>query len=359
MKHDLFISYSRRNLQQVVAIRDELKDQVGVDSWIDLKGIESGEQFVNVIVKAIDDAKVVLFMMSQASMASEYTKKEVMYARNVGKKVVPIVLDDSKLSGWFLFEFGVVDYINIQDPLQKKKFYENIKGWLGLTDNDEGPIDFFETGMHYYLKQDYEIALDWFMKASKFGYAEAFYYIGLCYNYGQGVSLDYSKAMEWFQKASQQNHAEAQNRIGILYKHGMGVPQDDVEALRWYRKAAANNCIDAKYNIGKSYYYGRGVEIDLKEAFKWFEQTANDGYVKAQSTLAYCFLSGEGVAQNYEEAVKWFRKAAEKGTPGSQYHLGYCYYHGLGVEQDYCQAVHWFEQAIKKNHAASEYYLGL
>jgi len=48
--YDIFISYSRQNLQQVIAIRDELKEQVGVDSWIDLKGIESGEQFVNVIM---------------------------------------------------------------------------------------------------------------------------------------------------------------------------------------------------------------------------------------------------------------------------------------------------------------------
>ena len=135
--YDIFISYSRQNLQQVIAIRDELKEQVGVDSWIDLKGIESGEQFVNVIIKAIDEAKVILFMISQASMQSEYTKKEVMYARNVGKKVVPIVLDGSKLSGWFLFEFGVVDYVNIQDPMQKQKFYDNdaLLSETGLQDS--------------------------------------------------------------------------------------------------------------------------------------------------------------------------------------------------------------------------------
>ena len=61
MVHDIFISYSRRNLQQVIAIRDDLKEQIGVDSWIDMKGIESSEQFVNVIIKAIDEAKIILF----------------------------------------------------------------------------------------------------------------------------------------------------------------------------------------------------------------------------------------------------------------------------------------------------------
>ena len=63
MEHDIFISYSRKDLKQVIAIRDEIKDRLGADSWIDLKGIESGEQFVSVINNAIDKAKIVLFMI--------------------------------------------------------------------------------------------------------------------------------------------------------------------------------------------------------------------------------------------------------------------------------------------------------
>ena len=63
MEHDIFINYSRKDLKQVIAIRDEIKDRLGADSWIDLKGIESGEQFVSVIINAIDKAKIVLFMI--------------------------------------------------------------------------------------------------------------------------------------------------------------------------------------------------------------------------------------------------------------------------------------------------------
>ena len=212
MTHDIFISYSRKDLPQVVAIRDELKEKLGADSWIDIKGIESGEQFVNVIVDAIDKSKVVLFMFSASSMQSEYTKKEIMYAKNVGKKIVPVILDDSKLSGWFLFEFGAVDYVNIHDELHKQKFLENLKSWLGLENNGQGPQDYFDVGLHYYLKQDYEVALDWFHKAAVFGFADAQFYLGLCYNDGTGVPLDYSKAMEWYLKASCQHHGEAQKK---------------------------------------------------------------------------------------------------------------------------------------------------
>lgn len=135
MTHDIFISYSRKDLQQVIAIRDEIKEKLGADSWIDIKGIESGEQFVNVIIEAIDKAKVVLFMFSASSLQSDYTKKEIMYARNVGKKIVPVILDNSSLSGWFLFEFGTVDYVDIHNEMHKQKFHENLKSWLG---NDSG-----------------------------------------------------------------------------------------------------------------------------------------------------------------------------------------------------------------------------
>lgn len=357
--HDIFISYSRHDLQRVIAIRDELKELAGVDSWIDLKGIESGEQFVNSIVKAIDQSKVVLFMVSQASMQSEYTKKEVMYARNTGKKVVPIVLDGKPLSGWFLFEFGVVDYVNIDDPVQKQKFHDNVRSWLGLTDAEDGPLDFFETGMHYYLKQDYDVAFEWFMKAAKYGFAEAQYRIGLCYLNGHGVPIDYTQAMEWYQKAAAQNHAAAQNAIGLLYKHGMGVESDNEKALQWYRKAANNGSLEAQYNIGKCYYYGRGIAINYSEAVKHFLATAEKGYDKSLSTLGYCYLMGEGVPTDYRKAIYWLDKGAHAGTPAAQFHLGRCYYHGLGVDVDYDKAIHWFRQSVKHNHGAAEYYLGL
>lgn len=86
MSHDIFISYSRKDPKKVIAIRDEIKETIGAESWIDIKGIESGEQFVNVIIDAIDKAKVVLFMISASSMQSEYTKKEIMYTKQATKK---------------------------------------------------------------------------------------------------------------------------------------------------------------------------------------------------------------------------------------------------------------------------------
>lgn len=354
-RNPVFISYSRKDLRQVVALRDEIKEKLGVDCWIDITGIGTGEQFVNIIVQAIDEASVVLFMVSRSSMASDYTKKEVMYARNARKRVIPVILDDSSLSGWFLFEFGLVDYVNIHDATQKQKLFDNLGAWLGSD-----PVDFFEVGQHYYLKNDYDLAFEWLLKAARLDYPEAQYYVGQCYHHGRGVAVDYGEALSWYRKAAEQGSADAQFSIGILYKLGLGVEKDDVTAMEWYRKAAAKGHMLSQYEIGKCYYFGRGVPVDYEEAVKWYRKMAEQGLVHAQSSLGYCYLVGEGVEQDYEKAVYWLEKSADGDRrPGAQYHLGKCYYYGWGVTQDYAKAVYWFDRASRMNHSASEYYLGL
>lgn len=46
MEHNLFICYSGKDLQRDIAFRDEIMERLGVDSWIDIKVIESGKRFM-------------------------------------------------------------------------------------------------------------------------------------------------------------------------------------------------------------------------------------------------------------------------------------------------------------------------
>ncbi len=50
----IFISYKRQDKDKVFHIVDEIRWMTGVDCWIDIEGIESGDQFQNVIIEAID-----------------------------------------------------------------------------------------------------------------------------------------------------------------------------------------------------------------------------------------------------------------------------------------------------------------
>ena len=69
MPHDIFISYSRKNLDAIKPIKEELESQ-GFSCWMDLEGIVSGtRQFSQRIIDAIDDAKCMLFFLSTDSQA--------------------------------------------------------------------------------------------------------------------------------------------------------------------------------------------------------------------------------------------------------------------------------------------------
>ena len=133
MKYDIFISYSREDLDQVEPFVKMIEQRANVKCWIDWTGIESGSQFEDVIVRAIDSVEVVLFFISENSINSHYAKLEINYAYNVKKKVVPVILDGGNLRGWFLFKFGAVDFIDIRNQRQCDKLIQNLQEWCATS----------------------------------------------------------------------------------------------------------------------------------------------------------------------------------------------------------------------------------
>lgn len=131
--YDIFVSYSRADIDIVRKLVDDIHANSNARCWVDWNGVESGDQFVDIIINAIDKVDTVLFILSDNSMASEFARKEIDYARNTGKKIVPVVADGGKLRGWFLFFFGSVDYIDIKVPMQYDKLLRNIGDWYGST----------------------------------------------------------------------------------------------------------------------------------------------------------------------------------------------------------------------------------
>ena len=53
-------------------------------------------------------------------------------------------------------------------------------------------------------------------------------------------------AVEWYEKAAKQGYANAQFNLGVMYEHGNGVEQSDSLAMRWYGRAAAQGDEGAK-----------------------------------------------------------------------------------------------------------------
>lgn len=128
----VFISYSRADSAVVFPFVEKLQKEVGDVFWMDLNGIESGDQFVDIIIDAIDNAEIVLFMHSKNFLKSEWVKKEIQYAQGKKKKIIPILADGKPLDGWFLFQFGGNDFINPANEMHCNKLARDLRTWLGI-----------------------------------------------------------------------------------------------------------------------------------------------------------------------------------------------------------------------------------
>jgi len=86
----VFISYKR------TALKQQIESVIGEPCWMEMKGIESDAQFVNDIMRAINEATIFLFMYSHNHSALPDSEKE--YDRLMAFNTIKLV----KKLGWKL-----------------------------------------------------------------------------------------------------------------------------------------------------------------------------------------------------------------------------------------------------------------
>ena len=68
------------------------------------------------------------------------------------------------------------------------------------------------------------------------------YNIAWLYENGKGVRQDYDKAFDWYLKAADNGYASAMNTLGYYFHNGIGsVSVNYNHAKHWYEKAVAAN----------------------------------------------------------------------------------------------------------------------
>lgn len=89
----LFVSYSHRDCDRVYPILDALYDHK-YRLWYD-ESCENGNDFRDELRHRIERCEAVLLFVSKSSMASPFCGMEIIVARENGKRLYPIYLDDS------------------------------------------------------------------------------------------------------------------------------------------------------------------------------------------------------------------------------------------------------------------------
>lgn len=73
---------------------------------------------------------------------------------------------------------------------------------------------------------DYEEAYRQFLPLAEAGDDKAMITIALLYHQGQGFKQDYNQAMDWYIKAFRKGNGDAYSNIGVMYRDGLGVAKN-------------------------------------------------------------------------------------------------------------------------------------
>ncbi len=152
MASKIFISYSRKDLGVVVKLRDEIHRRTGVLPWMDVTGIETGTQFADVIARSIEGCDLLVFVMSRNSAESSWTRKEVLYALNHGKKIYPVVIGDAQLPRELELLLADVDYVDARDNVQREKLFSDLVSFCA-SHGSEGTVPSSGKGEETLAKQ--------------------------------------------------------------------------------------------------------------------------------------------------------------------------------------------------------------
>ncbi len=115
---DIFLSYRRSDQPLARALVEALQSR-GVNVWWDQK-IEGGEDWRDAIVEGLTGANVLVILFSNECNASKQLKKELAIADTLDKEVVPVLIEDTKPKGHYLYELAARNWLQIfPEPLSK------------------------------------------------------------------------------------------------------------------------------------------------------------------------------------------------------------------------------------------------
>lgn len=279
----IFISYSRNDSDIADRICKAF-DAAAIPYFIDRCNIRHGDFVFDGLAEAIDKCDLLLFLASRNSYGSVYTVKEINYAVDKRKAILPYIIDQSQLPRSLAFLLSDINWMTIEDHPVETDLVNDIRERLGLLDihdysEYEGKaFDFYEEGN---LKE----AFKYFQKAALEGSALSQHNSGIFYYNGDGVQQNIELAVLWFERAARQNYSDSMLMLGKIYQYGCGPVEKDIDrSLYWFNMAAGLNIGEACFDIGYIYYTEEDL-VDVRLAAKWFERALSLGYTAAEHPL--------------------------------------------------------------------------
>ena len=95
-ENNIFISYSRSDSDFVLKLEEDLSRE-SIFIWLDQKKISGGKLWDRAIEEALGSAGILILVVSSKSALSENVANEVQYAVDEGKKIIPVIIEQTKI----------------------------------------------------------------------------------------------------------------------------------------------------------------------------------------------------------------------------------------------------------------------
>ncbi len=126
--HDVFISYASQDAAVANSIVESL-EQHGCTCWIAPRDVKAGTVYADAIVRAINDTKALVLILSTSAMASSHVGREVERAASKRKQIIAFRLDGAALSPeleYFLSNSQWIDLVALGMPAALRKLKEAV-----------------------------------------------------------------------------------------------------------------------------------------------------------------------------------------------------------------------------------------
>ncbi|MEO0816530.1 MAG: TIR domain-containing protein [Pseudomonadota bacterium] len=118
MAYDVFLSYRRTDQALASSVVDALTAQ-GLDVWWDQR-IEGGEDWREAIVEGLTNSNALVILFSNECNDSKQLKKELAIADTLDKEVIPILIEDTKPRGHYLYELAARNWLQLHPNPESK-----------------------------------------------------------------------------------------------------------------------------------------------------------------------------------------------------------------------------------------------
>jgi len=164
------------------------------------------------------------------------------------------------------------------------------------------------------LEKDESVAFQWYQRAAAQDHGASLINLGfLCLK-----RKEYAEAFRAFVRASRSGNVESWFYLGMMHSKGYHVPVNEYAAFDFFERASQRGHVPSTLKLGDCYFSGTGTATDYAKAAAIYKQLAMDGNAAAANNLGIMLEEGLGGDKDVEAAEMWYQMATDRDHPDAK-----------------------------------------